>query len=126
MHKLSRVEKNNYPNLFCKDIDKYILTDNEEIIGIGTINNNIDKNKISIMVDKKYRGNGYGKILFEEALKEYIKQYGIDSLTFEVSNHNTRFINILLQCGSIQIDNTNGMIEYVLPLGKWSERYDKI
>ncbi len=126
MYKIFKVDKNNYPNLFCEEIDKYVLTDNKEVIGIGTINNNNDKNKINIMIDERYRGNGYGKILFQKISREYINQYGIENLKFEISKYNTRFINILLQSGGIQIDNTNDVLLYVLPLGKWSKKYDEI
>lgn len=111
-----KVEIDNYPNMYEKNIDKYVLVNEKEIIlGIAKINEKLDINKLQIDIFDEYSGNGYGKFLFRELLKEYEINYGKKDLRFEINSEN-RFGCILNKFGGINVSNNNGNLVYILPM----------
>lgn len=118
MEKIVKVTNEDYPELYDNGLEKYILMNSEEnnkIIGIATINDEAEVNKISVNILEKYRSNGYGKFMFQELLKEYETNYDASELRFEV-NETNEFNNILHKFGSINIANKNGTLVHILPL----------
>lgn len=120
MKKIVKVTNENYPELYDKNLEKYVLMNTEldsKIIGTATINNKSETNKIYIDISKQYRSNGYGKFMFQEMLKEYKTNNNNQELRFEVNEEN-EFNNILDKFGSINIANKNGTLIHVLPLNR--------
>lgn len=116
MEKLIKVTNENYPDIYNEKLEKYILiSNNKDIIGFTTIDNNAKINKIKVNVLEEYQGNGYGKYMFKRVLETYKTNYNEENLRFEV-NDKSRFNEILSQCGSINIANNNGTLVYILPL----------
>lgn len=114
MERFVRITKENFPNIYEKKIDKYALVnDSQQILGIASINNNSSINKIDINVYEKYRGNGYGKVLFGEALKQYKNKYNNDDLRFEVDDQSL-FNSILQKFGGVNVSNNKGNLMYIL------------
>lgn len=120
MEKIVKVTNENYPELYDGKLEKYILMDtkeNDNIIGIATINDEVETNKISVNILENYRSNGYGKLMFQKILREYKANYIADELRFEVNEQN-EFNNILHKFGSINIANKNGTLVHILPLNR--------
>lgn len=116
MTNLVLIDKDNYPKIYDESIDKYLLIDEQKnIIGISTINDSLNFNKIRINILDDYRGNGYGKLLFQKTLDEYKSKYNDKELFFKVQNKNL-FNIILNKQGAVNIDNDDGILEYILPL----------
>lgn len=118
MEKIVKVTNENYPELYEDKLEKYILMDTEEnntIIGTAIIDDKVKTNKISVNILEKYRSNGYGKLMFQELLKEYKMNYIDSELRFEVNEQN-EFNNILHKLGSVHIANKNGTLVHILPL----------
>lgn len=116
MTNLVLIDKDNYPKIYDESIDKYLLIDEQKnIIGISTINDSLNFNKIRINILDDYRGNGYGKLLFQKTLDEYKNKYNDKELFFKV--HNKNLFNIILnKQGAVNINNDDGILEYILPL----------
>ena len=116
MTNLVLIDKENYPRIYDESIDKYLLIyEQKNIIGISTINNSLNFNKIRINIIDDYRGNGYGKLLFQKTLDEYKNKYNDKELYFKVQNKNL-FNIILYKQGAVNINNDDGILEYILPL----------
>lgn len=116
MINLVLIDKENYPRIYDESIDKYLFIDEQKnIIGISIINDSLNFNKIRINILDEYRGNGYGKLLFQKTLVEYKEKYSNKELFFKVQNKNI-FNIILHKQGAVNIDNDNGILEYILPL----------
>lgn len=59
---------------FGINVKSYAILENKNIIGAVSISLYKDKSFIeALAVDKEYRGNGYGKLLLEKAIKELEK-----------------------------------------------------
>ena len=68
------LEFNESKGYFGKNVQSFVILENEQIIGAVTISIYKNKNFIeAIAVNKKYRNKGYGKLLLERALKELEK-----------------------------------------------------
>jgi predicted GNAT family N-acyltransferase len=116
MEKLIKITNENYPDLFDKNMDKFLFVNaNEEIIGVAMIDDNVSYNKIRINIKEKFRSNGYGKTLFQKTTEEYKKTYTDKKLRFEIGNDN-RFNSILYKSGAINISNNNGKLIFILPI----------
>lgn len=110
------IDKKNYPKIYDESMDKYLLIDqNKNIVGLSTIDDALEFNKIKINIIEEYRGNGYGKLLFNKTLEEYKKKYNDKELIFKIHNQNL-FNNILYKFGAVNIDNDDGILEFILPL----------
>ena len=101
------------------DIDEKIPTfilrnDMNEKVGVAKINDELEFNKITIEIDKKYRGNGYGKELFDMAIDIYKERYGNGCIKFKSSD--MRFCKIINDKGAYKISNENGIMGYALKL----------
>ena len=116
MERLIEINSENYPEFYNKNIDKYLFVSSEkDILGLITIDNSQEYNKIKINVMEEFQGNGYGKIIFKKALEQYKSKYSNESLRFEI-NDESRLNNILCELGGVNIANNNGMLTYILPL----------
>lgn len=116
MEKLIKIDNENYPEFYNEKVDKYIYVNSDrDILGLITIDNSRECNKIKINVMDEFQGNGYGKIIFQKALDEYKMKYTDKNLRFEV-NDESRLNNILCEFGGVNIANNNGTLVYVLPL----------
>ena len=94
-----------------------LLREEKGIIGFALVDNNAKVNNIYVEVELEHRSNGYGKLLFNEALKEYSKKFNKKELEFKIMNKN--LINIIIsKSGGIQIDNDDGIYTYIVPLNK--------
>ncbi len=101
-----------------RDEDSITITlENEKngVFGFARIEKNVELNNIYVEVKRDYRSNGYGKLLFNEALKEYYNNYGGTELTFKVMNDNF-IVNIIGNSNGINIANNNGVLKFVVPL----------
>lgn len=116
MPKLIKIDETSYPDIFEKNIDKYIFIDeSKNIIGESIIDNRLEYNKIKIKITEKYRSNGYGSELFKKMIEEYKNNYDESQLTFVVDNRER--INIILyKAGAITIGNRDGIATCVLSL----------
>jgi len=116
MEKLIKITKDNYPEMYNKELEKYLLiSQDKSILGTAFIDTGAKTNKININILEEYRSNGYGNFMFEEILKEYKEAYDDKELRFEVNSQN-KFNNILHKHGSINIANKNGTTIHVLPI----------
>ena len=116
MEKLIEINGENYPELYNKNIDKYVLINShKDILGLITIDNSKTFNKIKINVMEEFQGNGYGKYIFKKAVEQYKNKYDDEKLRFEIKDE-SRLNNILNELGGINIANNNGVLTYVLPL----------
>ena len=116
MEELIKITAKNCPALFNQNIDKYLLVNSKKnIVGIASINDKLNYNKINIDVLQEYRGNGYGKFMFSEIVKEYKKNYNSNRLEFRI-NSNSLINNILYKSGAINIANNDGITVFVLPV----------
>ena len=92
--------------------DVYILRNDEIIIGYGKINTDVN-NKVEIFILPEYRGNGYGKQLFDNLIKT-INNLNCIMITFE--NNNVIAKRIIESFGGKQESLTAGIVRYILPL----------
>lgn len=84
----------------------YFLYDNNTPVGIGRIRhgsndylqNVIGAGEIGYGISKKYRGKGYGNILFQLLLKK-CKDFGYDNITLYPHRNNDATIKIMLKNG---------------------------
>ena len=118
MEKLIKITGTKYPEIYNDSCDKYIfVNDKKDILGIATIDNSVKVNKIKISILDEYRGNGYGKMLFQKLIEEYKSNYNDINLRFEVNDEN-RINSILYRFGGINISNNNGKLLYILPVNR--------
>lgn len=116
MCKLIKIDEASCPQIFDENIYKYLFVNKDKnIIGIATIDDRLDYNKIKINILDEYRGFGYGKALFQLSIEEYKKSHSDKRLIFKVDGNNI-FNIILYKFGGVNVDNDNGILEYVLPL----------
>lgn len=85
------------------------------IVGKGFLNNNVPVNKITIEINEKHRGNGYGKELLKEMIREYKKTSNEQQLKFEVYEQN-RITNIIEDFGGLNKSKEDGISTYILPI----------
>lgn len=95
-----------------KDSEIYLMKKDDAIIGYGKINADIN-NKISLSILPEYRGNGYGKQLFNYLIKTI---HDVSSILITFENDNVIAKRIIENGGGKQVSLTNGIVQYVLPL----------
>ncbi len=116
MCRIIKIDEASCPQIFDENIDKYLFVNKDKnIIGIATIDDRLGYNRIKINILDEYRGFGYGKALFQLSIEEYKKSHSDKKLIFKVDGNNI-FNIILYKFGGVNIDNDNGILEYVLPL----------
>ena len=92
----------------------YKLLKDEEMIGVASINKD-NEDKVYIFIKKELRGNGYGKFLFSEILKELNKkEYNDVIVKFE--KENIQMLKIVKQNGGKHISTDKNIIRYVIPI----------
>lgn len=116
MEKLIKIDNKNYPDFYNEKVDKYIyINANKDILGIVSIDDSKQSNKININIMDEFQGNGYGKIIFKKAIEEYKNKYEEKKLRFEIKDE-SRLNKILSELGGVNIANNNGILVYILPL----------
>lgn len=98
----------------------YVLKE-KDILGYGFIKK-VSKNPICVYVLDKYRGNGYGTILFRNLL-DVIKKNSIDEelqdkkeIYFTLSKEEGRIHRIIRRSGGMVVFEDGNSVSYVLPL----------
>ncbi len=94
-------------NLFSLKLDS-------KIIGYGKITDNYNR-RIEIYIEKDYRGNGYGKILFGRMI-EVVKKLNLKDICITFSKQNIQMNKIVSDFGGKQVSVDDDMIKYILPL----------
>lgn len=97
----------------------YLLKLNDKTIGYGNIakQNNKEKNVLYIYIIEQYRGNGYGKFLFKELLKE-AKNFGYKDITLYTNSSDLVMRRLITNNLGIKISQDNDISEYIIPLFK--------
>jgi len=89
-----------------EDIEEiYLCSNNNENIGYGYFLNN----SIYIYINPEYRGNGYGKELFNNLLSKTNQE-----LNFKVETTNIPMIKILVDNNAILVSTRDGIENYIL------------
>ena len=101
-------------NLPVEFIEIYELVKDDIAIGYGVINNDIN-NMVTIYILEKYRGNGYGKILFEQML-EKIKELGHKEIFLTFEKKNVKMKRIVSAKRALEISIDGNKITYVVPI----------
>lgn len=108
------IDKNQFENLFNYKVENtliYTLKD-EKIVGYGFIKNDED-NQLNIHVLEKYRGNGYGTILFKNLLNVIDDKKEIN---LTVSKENIPINRIIKSSGGILVFEGSKCSNYIIPL----------
>ena len=99
--------------LKLSDKDVYILKNKSERIGYGIISSTIEY----LFIDKKFRGNGYGKSLFNSLLDK-LAQKGIHEIEVVFPKNNVIVNRIVEKTNCMQIAMNNGVATYAIILNK--------
>ena len=92
----------------------YKFFKDERFIGIAAINRD-EEDKIYIYIKQELRGNGFGKLLFKELLKE-LKNKGIKSVKVKIDRKNIQIFKIIVDCGGINLSNDGEISSYIIPI----------
>ena len=95
----------------------YLITDNH--IPIGQVRFDIcdQEAEIGYSIDKKYRGQGYGKKILSAAIDSFAKTYGeVDILLAKVKGENIASKKIFIGLGFAIQDHKDGVVEYKIDL----------
>ena len=94
----------------------YILRLNDKTIGRARIYN-VDQtnNKFDVYVSEEFRGNGYGKFLFDEIVKE-IKQMGYKEVKLQINRKNLIGRRLIEAAGGLKISQKGEITTFVLPI----------
>ena len=97
-------------NLLCMALAKnykiYALVDKNESVGFVTLTiDKLNKNYFinSVMIDKRFQGRGYGRVLIEKTLKLF-KENNADKVGISVRKENLVAYNLYTKCGFKVID----------------------
>ncbi|MDD2238433.1 MAG: GNAT family N-acetyltransferase [Bacilli bacterium] len=100
------LERSNIVILVKKDLN---------IIGLGKINlNSLDG---YLLIEKSYRGNGYGKDLLYQLIDE-AKKIGLEHMYISCSNDDYIIKKIVLEVKGVHISTNNNEVKYIIPLNK--------
>jgi len=92
----------------------YVLKLDSKIIGYGKFNDNYN-NRIDIYIEKAYRGNGYGKLLFSRMIEE-VKTLNVHDINIIFDKRNIQMKKIVSGFGGKLISIDDDMIKYILPI----------
>jgi len=108
-------------NMIEKQSLKFNLSDNlfslkldSKIIGYGKVTDNYN-NRIEIYIEQDYRGNGYGKILFEKMI-DVIKNLNLNDVHITSPKQNIQMKKIITDFGGKQVSIDDEIVQYILPL----------
>ena len=93
---------------------KFVLEKNNEIIGRGYIIKR-EINPIEVYIVPEHQSNGYGKYLFAYLFNQ-TKNKGNKALFFELSEDQTRFRNIIVKHGALEVGKNGNKTKYVLKI----------
>lgn len=92
----------------------YKFLKDDEMIGVASINKD-NEDKVYIFIKKELRGNGYGKILFSEVIKE-LKNKGYSEVIIRFEKDNIQMLKIVNHNGGKHISTDNKIMRYVVPI----------
>ncbi|MCI9110412.1 MAG: GNAT family N-acetyltransferase [Bacilli bacterium] len=92
----------------------YVLKLDSKIIGYGKIIDDYN-NRIEIYIEKNYRGNGYGKLLFGKML-EKVKTLNIRHIYVTLDKKNVQMIKILSYFNGKHVSTDDDTLKYIVPL----------
>ena len=101
-------------NLPVEFVEIYELLKDDSVIGYGVINQDI-RNMITIYILEEYRGNGYGKILFELIL-EKIKELGHKEIYLTFDKNNIMMKKIVVSKSGLEISLDGDKVTFVIPI----------
>ena len=101
-------------NLPVEFIEIYEMVKDDSVIGYGVINQDI-RNMITIYILEEYRGNGYGKILFELII-EKIKELGYKEIFLTFDKNNIMMKKIVVAKSGLEISIDNDKVTFVIPV----------
>ena len=101
-------------NLPVEFIEIYELVEDNTVIGYGVINQDI-RNMVTIYILEEYRGNGYGKVLFEMIL-EKIKELGYKEIYLTFDKNNIMMKKIIVAKRGLEISIDSDKVTYVIPV----------
>lgn len=91
---------------------KYKLVSEDKELGYGYIFDR-ETNPIEVFVEKEYRSNGYGKLLFNSLLK-ILKSKGLKGTIFVIDVENFSMLNIIKQAGAVELSRNLDDIKLLL------------
>ncbi len=92
----------------------YTLSNDENIIGYATINKD-ENNLMFIYVLPKYRGYGYGQILFDEVLLE-VQKLKYEKVYCTFSKNNMQMVRIMQKRKATWLGSNKEKVKYVINL----------
>lgn len=101
-------------NLPVEFIEIYEMVKDDSVIGYGVINQDV-RNMITIYILEEYRGNGYGKILFELII-EKIKELGHKEIFLTFDKNNIMMKKIVVAKSGLEISIDNDKVTFVIPV----------
>ncbi len=90
-----------------------IVKQGADVIGLGKIN--LDKKDISLYIEKKHQGNGYGRSLFLELIKKS-KDMDLKEVYLNCLTDNYKIKKIIADFGGVHISTNNGYARYIISL----------
>ena len=92
----------------------YEFQKDNNTLGWATINKD-DENKLYIFIDENFRGNGYGKLLFSEMMKELRNK---DYKQFKVifNKENIPMLKIVEDNNGLQIGADTKLFKFEIPI----------
>lgn len=92
----------------------YKFLKDDKMIGVASINKD-NEDKVYIFIKKELRGNGYGKILFSEVIKE-LKNKGYSEVIIRFEKDNIQMLKIINHNGGKHLSTDNKIMRYVVPI----------
>ena len=92
----------------------YKLLEDNKMIGVASINKD-EEDKVYIFIKKELRGNGYGKILFAEIIKELNKK-SYKKIIVKFEKENIQMLKIVTSNKAQHLSTDNGTVKYLVPI----------
>ena len=107
-------EMDNIKEIFPEGKNYFKLLKDSKMIGTAIIKQDED-DRLYIFIKKELRGNGYGKILFSEILKE-LKNRGYNDITIKFQKNNIPMLKIVTSNGGLHLSTDEQMVKYIIPI----------
>ncbi len=94
----------------------YVLRLDGNTVGYSKINLDQETdNRFEMFIFEEHRGNGYGKYLFGEMLKE-IKSLGYKEINLQIKRNNLIARKLIEFAGGLKLSQKKDIITFVLPI----------
>ncbi len=127
-----KVEKETHRRWFneklcCENTKIFIITnEQQDKIGMLRFDKSGEESEISINLNPKFRGQGYGEQSLRESLRTYFSNFPVEKVWARIMPTNEASIKVFRQVGFQQDEtykDTNGMERYLLTREEYAERY---